>query len=192
MAPLPFLFAAFVVASPAGSGATSHERAMLDTFKAACLRTGDIAAMKADALATGWEEVAEDSDPRLARLTRMGREGVDEGARMSGGSFRRTVDGRALFLVQSRVDSAEGYWGAGCRLYDFEATAPLDPALLEAWMGGKPTGVEDLGEGLGRLSWEPGWGPVTVNVNHVPTGHPVGATFGTQGNILVAQAIGGF
>ena len=168
------------------------EREMLDAFKAACQRTGDLAAMKADALGTGWNEVAEDSDPRLAKITGVGREGVEKGETLSGGSFSATIGGRRLFLVQSRVDSKEGYWGAGCRLYDFEAAAPLDPALLEAWMGRKPTGVEDLGEGLGRLSWEPGWGPVTVNVNHVPAGHPVGATFGTQGNILVAQAIGGF
>ena len=187
MAVHSILLAALLAAPSAAA-----DQAILDSFKAACHRTGDIAAMKADAVAAGWEEVEEDSDPRLARLTRMGREAVDEGARMSGGSFRRTVDGRALFLVQSRVDATEGYWGAGCRLYDFEATAPLDPALLEAWMGGKPTGVEDFGQGLGRLSWEPGWGSVTVHVNHVPAGHTVGATFGAQGNILVAQAIGGF
>jgi hypothetical protein len=166
---------------------------MLDSFKAACHRTGDLAAMKADALASGWEEVAEDVDPRLARLTRIGREGVGDSATLSGSSFRATIAGRRLFLIQSRVeDKDEGYWGVGCRLYDFEAVEPLDPALLEAWMGRKPTGVEELGEGLGRRLWEPGWGPITVNASHIPAGHPLGAMFGPQGNVLVAQAIGGF
>ena len=165
---------------------------MLDSFKAACARTGELAAMKADALAAGWEEVAEDADPRLAKLNRIGREGVEEGGKISGANFRATVGGRQLFLIQSRAEAAEGYWGVGCRLYHFEAAAPLDPALLQAWMGSKPTGVEDLGEGLSRRLWEPGWGPVTVTVNHVPQGNSLGAAFGAQGNILVAQAIGGF
>ena len=168
-------------------------REMLDAFKAACSRTGDLEKMKADAVAAGWEAVADDADPRIERLNRLGRKAVGNDGRVAGASFRRTIGGRRMFLIQSRYDDRTGFWGVGCRGYDFEAPAPLDPALLEAWMGKPPTGVEDLGGGLGRRLWEPGWRDgVTIEASHVPAGHPMGESFGLSGNVLVAQAIGGF
>jgi hypothetical protein len=186
---MTLLFALLLAASPAAS----PDRAMLDAFKSACARTGDMAAMKADALAAGWQEIAEDADPRVARLVRKGREEAGGDAGVSGAAFRRTEAGRDLFLVQSRAESAEGYWGIGCRVYDFAAAAPLDPAQLQAWMGKPPTGVETPAPGLGRRLWEPGWRPgITVEASYVAPGHPLGQSLGLQGNILVAQAIGGF
>jgi hypothetical protein len=169
------------------------EREMLDAFKAACSRTGDLEKMKSDALAAGWEAVADEADPRIERLNRLGKEGVGADGTLAGASFRRTISGRQVFLIQSRYEDETGFWGVGCRGYDFEAAAPLDPALLEAWMGKPSTGVQDLGGGLGRRLWEPGWRDgVTIEVSHVPAGHPMGESFGLSGNILVAQAIGGF
>src|SRR5688500_650624 len=143
---MTLLLALLLAASPPASA----DRAMLDAFKSACASTGDMAAMKADALAAGWREIAEDSDPRVALLVRKGREEAGGDARVSGAAFRKAEAGRDLFLVQSRAEAAEGYWGVGCRVYDFAAAAPLDPALLEAWMGRKPTGVETPAPGLGR------------------------------------------
>ena len=71
---------------------------------------------------------------------------------------------------------------------------PLDGKLLEAWMGKPPTGVEVPAPGLSKRLWEPaGWRDgITLEVNHVPQNHPFGKTYGLSGNILVAQAIGGF
>ena len=185
---VPALLAAALMAESAPS-----DRAMLESFKAACIRTGDMAAMKADALAAGWEAIADDADPRVERLVRAGREDAGSDSRISGAVFRRSEGGRDYFLVQTRVEAAEGFWGVGCRAYDFAASAPIDPAVIESWMGRKPTGVEQPAPGLSRLLWEPGWRPgVTVEASHVPPGHPLGERFGLQGNILVAQAIGGF
>jgi hypothetical protein len=188
------LAALLLAALSAPPAVPDADRLMLDSFRAACARTGDLEQMKADAVAAGWEPVADDSDPRIARLNGIGREAMGEDAIMTGGSFRATVAGRDLFLIQSRVeDKDEGYWGVGCRAYDFAASAPFEPSLLERWMGKLPTGVVEPAPGLIRRLWEPGWRPgISVEAAHVPQGHPLGAQVGLQGNILIAQAIGGF
>lgn len=184
---------AFALAAAPAAPAPPPERAMLDSFKAACARTGDIEAMKADAAASGWTEIAEDSEPRVGRLVTMGREATEKDGTSTGATFRRTLGKRDLFLIVSRYEDKSGFWGVGCRLYDFEATRPLEPKLLTKWMGKPPTGVQEPAPGLTKRLWEPGWRDgITLEVNHVPQNHPVGKTYGLSGNILVAQAIGGF
>jgi hypothetical protein len=42
------------------------------------------------------------------------------------------------------------------------------------------------------LAFVPATGHDFEEVDHVPQNHPVGKTYGLSGNILVAQAIGGF
>lgn len=169
------------------------EREVLDPFKAACSRTGDLESMKADAAGSGWTAMADDGDPRIARLLKLGREAVEADGKIAGASFRRSVGRRDVFLIVSRYEDKSGFWGVGCRLYDFAATAPMGRAALEAWMGKPPTGVQAPAPGLSKRLWEPGWRDgITVEVNHVPQNHPFGKTYGLSGNILVAQAIGGF
>jgi len=167
---------------------------MLDAFRAACARTGnDIEAMKADAAASGWTAMADGDDPRIERLVRLGRTAADAGGKVAGASFRRTMGGRDLFLIVSRYEDSSGIWGSGCRLYDFDATAPLEGAPLEAWMGKPPTAVEVPAPGLSKRLWEPGWRDgISIEISHVPQKHPLGLQYGLSGNILVAQAIGGF
>lgn len=183
--------AALLFATPAAAPA---EREMLDAFKSACARTGtDIEAMKADAAGSGWTAMPDDGDPRIARLVKLGRDAADADGKVAGATFRRSLSGRDIFLIVSRYEDKTGFWGAGCRLYDFDARAPLEAAALEAWMGKPPTGVLSPAPGLSRFLWEPGWRDgITVEINHVPQDHPVGQQYGLSGNILVAQAIGGF
>ena len=196
MALHPILLVALILAVPAPSAepAATPEREMLEAFKAACSRTGtDIEAMKADAAGSGWTAMADDGDPRIARLVKLGHDEADSDGKVDGASFRRTLSGRDLFLIVSRYEDRTGFWGAGCRLYDFEATAPLAGPALEAWMGKPPTAVEAPAPGLSKRLWEPGWRDgITVEINHVPQNHPIGQQYGLSGNILVAQAIGGF
>lgn len=187
-------FAALLLIAPAAP-ARPPEREMLDAFKAACSRTGDdIEPMKADAGRSGWTAMAEEGDPRVARLVKMGREATEKDGTSTGATFRRTLGKHDIFLIVSRYQDNSGFWGSGCRLYHFEATKPLDGKLLEAWMGRPPTGVQLPAPGVEKRLWEPsGWREgVTVEVNHIPQNHPLGATFGLSGNVLVAQAIGGF
>ena len=174
--------------------APAADRPMLDSFRAVCDRVDDLAAMNAAASAEGWQEMPESGDPRVEKLTRAGREAVADDGEMSGAIFRRDLGGRTLFLITSRYVDESGYWGNGCRLYHFEADSALDPGLLAAWMGREPSGTQDLGGSAGRkLLWKPGWRDgLTVEVNHIRQDTEFAQTLGLSGNILVAQAIGGF
>lgn len=188
------MLAATLLLAVQAAPAFSPEREMLDSFKAACSRTGnDLQAMKADAAASGWSAMADDGDPRIARLVKRGRDAADADGKVDGANFRRSLGGRDIFLIVSRYEDRTGFWGAGCRLYDFEAGAALDGAGLEAWMGKPPTAVQEPMPGLSKRLWEPGWRDgITLEISHVPQNHPLGQQYGLSGNILVAQAIGGF
>ena len=187
------MLAALLLGAPAQPAAAPVERQMLDAFKSACARTGDVEAMKADAAASGWTAMAEDSEPRVGRLLKLGRDSVDAGGKVFGATFRRRTGGREIFLIVSRYEDKDGIWGVGCRLYDFDADAPLDGKLLQAWMGRPPTAVQVPVPGLEKTLWEPGWrNGITVEISYVPKDNPVGKTYGLSGNVLVAQAIGGF
>ena len=174
--------------------AAAPEREMLDAFKAACARTGtDIEAVKADAARSGWAQMPDDGDRRVARLVKLGRDAADADAKLDGANYRRRLGGRDLFLIVSRFEDRTGCWGAGCRLYDFDAAVPLDGARLEAWMGKPPTAVQTPAPGLSKRLWEPGWRDgIMLEISHVAQGNPLGQQFGLSGNILTAQAIGGF
>lgn len=179
----------------AGPSAPPPERQLLDAFKDACSRIGDdIDPVKADAARAGWTIMPEEGDPRVARLVKLGRDSTAKDGTATGATFRGKAGGRDVFLIVSRYQDKTGFWGSGCRLYDFEATAALDARLLETWMGKPPTGVQQPAPGLSKRLWEPsGWREgITVEAAHVPQGHPLGLQFGLSGNILTAQAIGGF
>ena len=188
------MFAVSLLVALAGISAAPPEREMLDAFRTACSRTGsDIEAMKADALASGWSAMADDADPRIARLVKLGRDAAEGGGKVAGANFRRSLGGRDMFLIVSRYEDKSGFWGVGCRLYDFEAAAPLEGAVLEAWMGKPPTAVQAPAPGLSKRLWEPGWPEgISIEISHVSQGNVLGRQYGLSGNILVAQAIGGF
>ena len=182
--------AALLLAAPAPAA----DRPMLDTFRTACDRVEDLAAMNAAASADGWQEMPESADPRVEKLIRTGRDAVGEEGEVTGATFRRALGGRTLYLINSRFVDKSGFWGNGCRLYHFEADAAVDPRMLQAWMGRAPSGSQDLGPGIGhKLLWEPGWRDgVTVEINHVRQGTQLAQSLGLSGNVLVAQATGGF
>lgn len=188
----PMLLAALLLAAPAQPVAPKRE--LLDAFKAACSRTGnDLEPIKADAVGSGWAPMADDGDPRIARLLKLGREAVDEDGKAAGANFRRTIGGKGVFLIVSRYEDKSGIWGSGCRVYHFEAAAPLDGKLLTAWIGKPPSAVQVPAQGISKQLWEPGWKPgIGLEISHVPQNHPLGQQFGLSGNILTAQAIGGF
>jgi hypothetical protein len=180
--------------APAVPVAPALERPMLDAFRTVCDKVDSLDGMKAAALASGWEEIPDNAEPRIERLTKFGRESIGEDGTASGANFRRLLDGRTLFLIVSRYDDKSGFWGNGCRLYHFEAAAGIPDAELESWMGRKATGIVSPGAQHGRrLLWEPGWRDgLTIEINHLPQTSIYREQYGLSGNILVAQAIGGF
>ena len=170
--------------------AATPEAVLLDAFKGACQRIDDFEAAKADAAAAGWTVAEESAEPRIARLLTMGREAVGDEGRISGALFSRHIGGRNVFLVLSRYEE-DGFWGNGCRAFDFDAPAALEPKTVDGWMGKVPTAA-DTAAGVAKRVWEPGWRDgVTVEANYVTPGTPIAEATGLQGVVLVAQSMGG-
>jgi hypothetical protein len=187
------LSALFLLALSAATPEAVADQAILDAFRAACARPESVEHMRADALASGWDEISEDADARVASLMQAGRTMIEPGWSLSGAAFRRSVEGVPLFLIVSRAQDDSGIWGSGCRLYHFEATQRVSPELVNNWMGRTPTGTEEAAAGHSKMLWEPGWRDgVTIEVNHVPQESPFRERYGLSGNIFVAQVIGGF
>jgi hypothetical protein len=168
---------------------------LFDAFKAACFDIHKFDGVAKAATDAGWTEIAEtDADPRIAKIVKLGRDAVtkeEPEAKYTGQMFRRTVDGRALHLVTSRVQMKEGWWANGCRAYDLDMPAAPDAQTVTAWVGKPPTGAQASGTAVKRL-WEPWQDGVTLEITYVPGGHPLGTSYGIQGLVLVSQAIGGF
>lgn len=182
------MIAALLLAlQPPPAAAAEADGAMLDAFQTACARIGSIEQALADAQASGWVR-ADAGDPRVARLTtpRLHVHHLVPPA-----FFRREVAGRELLLAISHT-RGQGYsWWKDCRLYHFEATAPIDLGLLERWAG-RPLATQDLPELGLRTVWEPEWWQgVSFAITHVSADSRLRGREGLQGTVLVAQVNGG-
>lgn len=171
----------------------SDGTALLEAFAAPCAHVEDFEKAKSEAVKGGWQEIGETADPRLARIEKLGRDALKgEGAALSGARFRRTVADRTALLVISRYEDKTGYWGNGCRVYDFDAPRAIEPAVAERWIGKPPTGIQPIGPGGTKHLWEPWVSGRSFELNYIPAGHPIVEQMGLSGVILVSQAIGGF
>ena len=182
------LLAAALIAA----AATPQDTALLDAFAAPCRHVENFGKTKAEAVASGWAEMAEDSEPRIARIEKMGRDAMEgDGGKLLGARYRRHVGGRDVFLIVSRYEDKSGYWGNGCRVYDLDAPKAIELAVAQQWIGKPPTGSQQVAGGTKHL-WEPWVDGRTFELNYVPAGGEVATRFGLTGVVLVAQAIGGF
>ncbi|MCW3835328.1 hypothetical protein ACFQ1E_00265 [Sphingomonas canadensis] len=169
----------------------SADLALLHAFEAPCSQVADIGAARAAAPAAGWTPIDEGDDARIARLAKLGREATEGEGTVTGSVFKRTHSGRAVFLFLSRFEDGEGYWGNGCRLYDFDAAEPMDFATVKSWIGKEPTGVVES-QGITRRLWEPWVSGRTFEFSYVPASSAQAHATGLSGVVLVASAIGGF
>ena len=163
--------------------------AVLQAFGQACRGIKDYPATVRAARALGWKDVAAEEEPHLRKLLSVGMTEAAQGHKTTE-NFRRTVQGRTLYLALSRYADGKS-WGNGCRVYDFTAHAEMPEPLVEKWMK-RPADFRQAQEGvLVKLSWEPGWdGDVTVESAYVPPGSALTASTGLAGDVLVAQATG--
>ena len=158
----------------------------LDAFKAACVPHRQDLARAAEALAAdGWVRVADDDHPRLAAaMARARAEAIDPELQMTGdfSVWGRTRDGRRLHVVLNRVEAVIGqtrdsdgviqswerahrFVRLGCGLWDFEATGPIDHAVMDAWVGAGPVQFIDAPGQVAGGTWNvfdmlPGTGEV--------------------------------
>lgn len=193
MALLSLLAATAAATAPLPS---AEDRALFGGFKQVCSQVRNLGKMERAARKAKWQAAPEDANPRLAMLVRGGREAAlkdEPEATVSGAQFTRVLGGRTLWLVTSRYHDKDGYWGNGCRIYDFDAAAPLPLETLIALMGKPNTGSVPLPDSNVKHLWEPGWkSGHSVEVSYLTGTDPVSQKFGLKGQVLTAQAIGGF
>ena len=143
--------ALLLAAGPAMASAPPDFR--FETFRAVCLDGFRDTEARARAVAgAGFEAVADDAHPMLATFMKVSRDAIEEAKAEDGftgtaAAFRKTVEGRDLYVVTTTLDMPpEAEWKIdflGCYLYDFAAEAPLDPAQFTTHFDEAPAETYD-------------------------------------------------
>ena len=181
----------------------------LEAFKTVCAhsdrRDYDRAVATVDA--AGWARVADDDHPELAAsLARVRAEAADPDLPMTfdHAAWAREIEGRRLHVVVSRTsavlraedhdDDGDGIiqsWERrdvltflGCGVWDFDATEPVHPGLMTAWVGAVAVQTVDEPGVVQGGTWNvhhmmPGTGE--VRLGFVPDEGPVQAMTGFSG-----------
>lgn len=185
------LIAAYGMAQAAPAPAPSP---LFAAFRAPCSQVRQFDRIAPAAKAAGWVAASADIDPRIVSIAAKSRAAMAKaqpGATITGTTLRQRVDGRTVWLVTSRVATAKGGFANGCRVYDLDAPAAPPRQTIDAWVGAAPSTVAASGTATKRV-WEPWQAGTRLEITYVPRNHPLGASLGIQGLILVSQSIGGF
>jgi hypothetical protein len=162
---------AVVAAFPApAQDSTEYGQAFVDTFAAACVPERlSYPGTRANAEKLGWTAAERDAHPELAAMMAKMDEGALEAAEEMQGTFdyriyakpvadvpHYLIVSRATFLMEGFGENEEpDEWVyIGCYLYNFEATAPIDPAPMSA-LTGQPIAREVDQDGLVSYLWGP-------------------------------------
>ncbi|MBK8376182.1 hypothetical protein [Sphingorhabdus sp.] len=167
--------------------------AVLAAFRKGCNDTRKFKALEKALPKQGWTMLAEGEASRVDKLVAKGKASLEADEKIEGHHYRRTVAGRELYLITSRVTDESGIWASGCRVYDFEADNPIRDEILVRWMKKPPTHKEEMPNGGVVRKWEPGWrSGVGVDVDFAGHGGDFNEEFGLSGVVLIASSIGGF
>lgn len=201
------ILAAAVLAQATGGGLRPDVR--LEAFKTVCAtpdrRDYDRAVAAVDA--AGWTRVADDDHPKLAAsLARARAEADDPELPMTFDyvAWTREIEGRRLHVLVNRTsavlraedrdDDGDGIiqsWERrdvltflGCGVWDFDATEPVHPGLMTAWVGAVAVQTVDEPGMVQGGTWNvhhmmPGTGE--VKLGFVPESGPVHAMTGVSG-----------
>lgn len=189
------LVALLIAAEAPSAPAPYPVEAVLAAFAAGCGKVHEPAQAEAAARQAGWRVAVPEPGSPIARLVAGGQAAVREDPEatiLPGATMTREVAGRTLYLVFSgvRYDSVAG---RGCRVYDFDAPAPLAPGLLTDWVGRAPSQSQSQ-SGVTRHVWNPGLaeGQMELEISFVAADAPVRAQplfSALSGVALVATAM---
>lgn len=106
----------------------------------------------------GWKEVEQGVDEDLSKLLQKSDKAVLEEAEKDW-TYERTafggfIDGNPHFVVVTRVHAPEIITLVGCYLYDFGATAPVDPQIVTDFLGVEPAETVEE-KGMTGYTWGP-------------------------------------
>jgi len=183
------------VTSTLPASAAAYDDAFASAFAETCLpgRLGYESTQQA-ALAAGWVEIDRtDSAVLDAILARSETELADPElpGEMDYRAYARDILGTRHHLVVNRtsiiVSDPEDPWvTVGCYLYNFAATAPLDPAPISAILQGELSATREQDGVVSRI-----WGPTCpfprsgdTYLNYVADSSPMAAELGFAGIAL--------
>ena len=155
------LLALVVTSAPA---IASYDQSFVDAFAEACV-PGRLSyeATQATAVATGWAVVERADHPELDAVMRKSDEALaqEDDLEMTNEIvlFARDVEGARHHLTVSRstfvIEEGDAPWVlVGCRLYNFDAVQPIDPAPVTALIG-KPIAQSVDQDGMAGHVWGP-------------------------------------
>ena len=139
----------------------------------------------------GWVKVERTSNAELHALMQLSDKGIAEGKAegyvtgASNATLTKMVGGRPLHFVATHLRSNILNM-VGCYLYDFEATAPVDPAAVTRLLGIEPAYTRDLGS-ITTTVWGPSPnipGTLDTHLTFVPPRSPAVAKVGFDGVML--------
>lgn len=187
----------------------------LETFKRACVpHRQDLVAAAVALEADGWNRAADNDHPELAATMRRAREeAMDPELEMTVDFtvWLKAVGGRRLYVVLNRADAilreeadddGDGEiqdWEKenrfsllGCGLWDFDATTPIDPAAMTAWVGAAPVQVFDLPDDIVGGTWNvfdmlPG--TAEVHIGYIPEGSEMFGRTGFSGVSITMSTV---
>ncbi len=171
-------------------------QAFVDAFAEACV-PGRLSyeATRDAAVAAGWTLVGRDSHPELAStMSRMDEVMIGEGEGRPEAEvtlYGKELFGKRLHLTVARLESVISqdqppFVQVGCNLYDFDATGPVDAALVTAMLDTPIADSIDRDGIIGHV-----WGPACsmprtfdTYLSYVAPGTPASEAVGFSGVTL--------
>ncbi len=131
---------------------------LLDEFRAQCVDQSSLGSMVAIAEQNGWVASQPQAGTDVAAAVDAGKKmfaslGVSPTMRV----FSKTFAGRNLNLIITSTKvpfDGSPRTMTNCNIYDFQAPAAIDVALLESWAGRKPQATDS--NGASAFEWRPG------------------------------------
>lgn len=185
---------------PANNGAAAAQAASpvrnaLAEFDRVCNRAQPREAYLAAAPGAGWEAHQPAADSPLGRIIALGEAaardvstelGQPGQARIENSVFRKTANGRELFLLVSQIQMPGMERSLECRVYDFAAPAPTE-AEITAWTATRANNRVNE-RGLNAYGWQPGFrqGFSRIDVTHLDPSSPFRAQIPISGLSVTA------
>lgn len=160
-----------LAAAPATAQDSEYGQAFVDAFAAACVpERMSYPGTKANAEKLGWTPAERTTHPELAAMMAKMDAGAAAAAEEMQGTFEHQIYSRAVadephfllvarssFVVEGLADEGEEpdpWVYIGCYLYNFDASAPIDPAPVTALIE-KPIAHEVDDQGMSGYVWGP-------------------------------------
>ena len=154
----PALLAVIATAGGAQAHVPDGEKFVI-AFRQACVPGRlSYSAAREHIASVGWKEVEQGVDENLSKLLQKSDKAVLEEAEKDW-TYQRTafggfIDGKPHFVVVTRLHAPEIVTLVGCYLYDFGATAPIDPQIVTDFLGVEPAETVDE-KGMTGYTWGP-------------------------------------